>query len=776
MPRRKPRTPHASDGPRLGPPIPFERTFTRPGEDPFEAVRWERRTARIEDEHGRVVFEQKDVEVPAAWSQTAGDLVASRYFAGIPGHPGRESSVKGLIDRVVRTISRWVRQSKALGSTKAATAYEAELAHLLLQQKAAFNSPVWFNVGLEATGEKPQCSACFILSVEDRLESILELASIEGRVFSKGSGAGTNFSSLRGAKEPTRTGGTAAGPVAFLRGLDALAGAVKSGGRTRRAAKMAILDADHPDALEFVRAKAVEEARARALEAAGLHTGDVAVDAPVAFQNENHSLRVTDAFLKAVERDDSWTLTPRTALGVSAEVRARALFRAAAEAAHACGDPGLHFVDEIEAWNPVPRTGPIRASNPCSEFLFLDDTACNLASINLLAFLKADGEIDHVGLDAAATTLVLAMDAIVENASYPTKTIERNSHRLRPLGLGVANLGALLLALGVPYDSGAGRALAAHVVSIVAGAAARTSALLAARLGPYAEWVPNRFKALRVLRRHADAADTLPRKGIPAPLSVAARAGWHEALDLAAKTGLRNAQLTCIAPTGTISFLMDCDTTGIEPLLALVQEKRLVGGGRLRLTPRALKPALVRLGYDAEATARILRHVERTGSVEGLVDLLPRDLPVFDTALPTRPGARTLGVDAHLSMMAAVQPFLCGGISKTVNLPADATVADVERVFFEARRLGLKAVAVYRDRSKVAQPLSSSSGSTGAGRADAKARRGARKGQAVARTKAPSAVRSTGPSLSPCTECGTGMVPAGSCFVCRNCGATTGCG
>ena len=747
--------------------MPFGRTFTREGEDPFASVTWERRTARIEDDQGHVVFEQKDVEVPAHWSETAGDLVASRYFAGVPGRPDRESSVKTLVARVTRTIAGWVRAAKALGSAKDATAFEAELAHLLLAQRAAFNSPVWFNVGLEAKGEKPQCSACFILSVEDRLESILELASVEGRIFSKGSGAGTNFSNLRGAKEPTRTGGFAAGPVAFLRGLDALAGAVKSGGRTRRAAKMAILDADHPDAFEFVRSKSLEEARAHALEAAGLHTSGVAVDAPVAFQNENHSLRVTDAFLAAVEHDRPWTLTPRTALGSRATVRARDLFHAAAQAAHACGDPGLHFVDEIEAWNPVPRTGPIRASNPCSEFLFLDDTACNLASINLLAFATPDGEIDHAGLDAAATTLTIAMDAIVENAAYPTEVVERNSHRLRPLGLGVANLGALLMSLGLAYDSDAGRLVAAHVVSIVAGAAARTSARLAARLGAYAEWAPNRFTALRVLRRHLDAAESLPRKGLPAPLATSARAAWHEAVALASRTGLRNAQLTCVAPTGTISFLMDCDTTGIEPLLALVQEKRLVGGGRLRLVPRVLRPALVRLAYDDDAIARILRHVERSGRVDDCYDVLPRDRAVFDTALPPG-GGRALGVDAHLAMMAAVQPFLCGGISKTVNLPESATVADVERVFLQARRLGLKAVAVYRDRSKVAQPVASVP--------HAKPSKASRQGAVKSRTRVPSADRAAGPVLSPCGECGTGMVPAGACFVCRNCGATTGCG
>ncbi len=761
----RPRAPHTSAR-RLGPPVRVVRTFSRAGVDPFDAIVWEHRRARIEDDRGRVVFEQDDVLVPATWSGTAGDLVASRYFAGIPGRPGREKSVRALVARVVTTIARFVRRSKALAGAADARAFEAELAALLLTQRAAFNSPVWFNVGLERAGEKPQCSACFILSVEDRLESILDLAAIEGRIFSKGSGAGTNFSRLRGAREPTRTGGFAAGPVAFLRGLDALAGAVKSGGRTRRAAKMAILDVDHPDVFDFVRSKALEERRAHALEAAGLHAGDVAADAPVAFQNENHSLRVTDAFLHAVEKDAAWTLVPRTRLGTPETVSARALFRAAAEAAHACGDPGLHFVDEIDAWNPVPRTGPIRASNPCSEFLFLDDTACNLASINLLSFLTEAGEIDVAGLDAAASTLVLAMDAMVSNASYPTPAIEANSHRLRPLGLGVANLGALLLALGLAYDSDRGRAVAAHVVSIVAGAAARTSAELAARLGPYAEWTANRFTALRVLRRHAAAADALPRGGIAAPLSVAARAGWQAALSLATRTGLRNAQLTCIAPTGTISFLMDCDTTGIEPLLALVQEKRLVGGGRLRLVPRTLRAALSRLGHDGAEVERIVRRIERTGSVEGIDEILPRDRAVFDTALPAHPGGRALGVRAHLGMMAAVQPFLCGGISKTVNLPADSTVADVEKVFLEARRLGLKAVAVYRDRSKVAQPLSS------AGRRE----RGVKAPRRTARTRAPSADRVPDVSLAPCGECGTGMVPAGSCLVCGNCGATTGCG
>jgi len=746
------------------PAYPMPRHFTRAGEDPFEAITWERRTARIMDADGQVVFEQESVEVPEGWSQLATDLVASRYFSGVPGRPGRESSVRHLVRRIVTAIAGFVREGGALGSAKDVATFEAELAFLLLRQRAAFNSPVWFNVGVD---RKPQASACFILGLEDRLEAILDLASIEGRIFSKGSGAGTNFSALRGAHETTRTGGFASGPVAFLRGLDALAGAVKSGGRTRRAAKMAILDADHPDILEFVRSKAVEEERARALEAAGLAKGgDVAQDATVAFQNENHSVRVTDAFLEAADRHEPWTLVPRTRSIEPTSMPARALFRAMAEAAHACGDPGLHFADTIDGWNPVARTGPIRASNPCSEFLFLDDTACNLASINLGAFLDARGEVDVAGLAATARVLLLAMEALVDRAGYPTQAITRNSKRLRPLGLGIANLGSLLLTRGLAYDSDEARGWAGGLMALLGGEASLASARLAARLGPFAEWKPNRAGALRVVARHRDAARGLSAVHVPPPLRQAAQGAWEAAAKAAAASGLRNAQVTCVAPTGTISFLMDCDTTGIEPVLALHQEKKLVGGGRIRLVVRGLPAALERLGYDATERKAILDHLERTGGLEGAPALRARDRAVFDTAVAHRPGGRALAPEAHLAMMAAVQPFVSGAISKTVNLPSEARVEDVERIFRSAWKLGLKAVAVYRDRSKVAQPLE-------AVRVEGGTHVSRRRPHPT--PESTSEVVEEGVARVRCLECGRGMVPDGACRACPNCGATTGC-
>jgi ribonucleoside-diphosphate reductase alpha chain len=727
----------------------FERFFSREGEDPFEAVGWERRTARIEDADGRVVFEQQGVEVPDSWSRLATDLVASRYFAGAPGTRARETSVRQVVSRVSRTIARWAREDRWLGSPREERAFRDEVARLLLSQRAAFNSPVFFNVGVDP---EPQASACFILGLDDRLDAILDQARVEGRVFSKGGGTGTNFSRLRGSTEATTAGGHASGPVAFMRGLDALAGSIKSGGRTRRAAKMAILDADHPDVLLFVRSKAEEEARARALEAAGLvHGGDVAADAAVGYQNENHSVRVSDAFLRAAERDGEWALRRRKDGKVDRRLPARELLREMAAAAHACGDPGLHLADTIESWNPVPRTGPIRASNPCSEFLFLDDSACNLASLNVLACRDAAGDVDVAALSAAARTMVLAMEAIVGHASYPTPAVRENALRLRPLGLGLANLGALLTAAGLAYDSDAGRGLAAGVAALVGGAATLASARLAARRGPFAEWRRNRRPALAVLARHRAAAEALPAAAVPARLREAAVLAWREAERLAKRTGLRNAQVTCIAPTGTISFLMDCDTTGVEPELALVKEKRLVGGGRLRLVNRTVAEGLRRLGYAEEAAAAVVAHVEATGSAEGAPGLRDEHLPVFDTAVPTRPGGRALSTEAHLAMMAALQPFVSGAISKTVNLPEDATVDDVERAFLRAWKLGVKAVAVYRDRSKVAQPLvvSAAGGAWGP----------------------PEPVGAAGR----CPECGVGMIPTGTCLLCSNCGATTGC-
>ncbi len=745
MARRATKTRRRRRAPRdaRGAAYPLAPAFAGEGKDPFEEVAWETRTARIEDAAGKVVFEQEGVEAPANWSALATDLVASRYFAGTIGRKGRESSVRHLVRRVVSAIGRWVQRDGTLGGAKDVRAFEAQLARLLLHQRAAFNSPVWFNVGLGRG--KPQTAACFIVSLEDNLAAILDLASVEGRIFSKGSGCGTNFSTLRSSKEPTHAGGLASGPVSFLRGLDAMAASVKSGGRTRRAAKMAILDADHPDIAEFVASKAVEEERARALDRAGLGAGgDIAKDPVVGFQNENHSVRVPDAFLEAARRDGPWRLVPRTRAGKPETVSAKALFHAMAEAAHACGDPGLQFADTIESWNPVPRTGRIRASNPCSEFVFLDDTACNLASLNVMAFRDAAGEVDVAALEAAVRVLVLAMETLVSHSSYPTERIARNSERLRPLGLGLANVGSLLMARALPYDSPAGRGLAAGLAALVGGEATRCSALLAARKGPFAEWRKNRAAALRVLARHREAARNLSKDDVPAALREAAIAAWEEAHRLASRHGLRNAQVSCIAPTGTISFLMDCDTTGIEPELALVKEKKLVGGGRLSLVNRVVPEALVRLGTAKERIPEILAHVERTGSVEGAAGFDPRHLPVFDTAIPARPGGRALSASAHLAMMAAVQPFVSGAISKTVNLPADATVSDVERLFLRAWRLGLKAVAVYRDRSKAAQPL----------------------------------VPAGAPGQEPaerCPDCRATMVPGGACLVCPNCGAATDC-
>ena len=733
----------------------IERRHSKAGKDPFAEVAWERRTARIEDADGRVVFEQAGVEVPASWSQLATDLVASRYFAGALGTKGRETSVRQLFGRVVRTIEGWVRRG-GWAAPRDAEAFADELAHLLLAQKAAFNSPVFFNVGID---RKPQASACFILGLDDTLDAILDQARVEGSVFSKGGGVGTNFSTLRASTEATRAGGHSSGPVAFMRGLDALAGSIKSGGRTRRAAKMAILDADHPDVLAFVHSKASEERRARALADAGLvRGGDVAEDAAVGFQNENHSVRLPDAFLRAVERGGDWALRRRTDGKVARRVDARGLFREIAAAAHACGDPGVHFTDTIDAWNPVPATGPIRASNPCSEFLFLDDTACNLASLNALAFRGEGGEIDVPGVRHAVRTMLLAMEAIVSGASYPTERVAKNAERLRPLGLGLANLGALLLARGLPYDSAEGRGLAAGFAALVGGEATRASAQLAARCGPFAEWGKNRASALAVVARHRAAAEALEAGATPPALRAAAIAAWRDAEALAKRHGLRHAQVTCIAPTGTIAFLMDCDTTGVEPELALVKEKKLVGGGRLRLVNRTVPEALRALGYDEADALAILAHVEHAGAAEGAPRLRAEHLAVFDTAVPARPGGRALSTEGHLAMMAALQPFVSGAISKTVNLPADATVEDVERTFLRAWRLGLKAVAVYRDRSKIAQPLSPYAKPSSAN------------GEAGA--PPPSSDLA---AAAPCPECGKGMWPTGTCLLCPNCGATTGC-
>ncbi len=639
------------------------------------------------------MFEMDGVEAPASWSETAVNVVASRYFK--PG-PGGERSVKELMRRVGGTLARWVRE-EGLGEE----GYERDLFDLLLHQRGAFNSPVWFNVGLDG---HPQCSACFILSVKDDLNAILELARIEALIFKYGSGCGTNLSVLRSSRERLSGGGFASGPVSFMRGYDAFAGVVKSGGRTRRAAKMQILDAAHGDIHDFVRAKAHEERKAKALAAAGFGGGlDGEAHRSVAFQNSNLSVRVTDDFLRAVREDLPWTTRAVTTGDPVETFRARALLREIAQAAWECGDPGLQYDTTIQAWHTCPASGRIGASNPCSEYLFLDDSACNLASLNLLAYLKPDSAFDTAAFRRDAGTLFRAMEAIVDRSVYPTPRIAEVSRTFRPLGLGYANLGALLMALGLPYDSAEGRGWAAAITALMTGEAYRVSAEIAALLGPFEGYGANREHVLRVLERHRAAVEAV--EAAPATLLLAARAAWDETLRLAREKGVRNAQATVLAPTGTIAFLMDCDTTGIEPDLSLVKYKRLSGGGSLRLVNRVVPRALARLGYARAEIEKILAHLDREEGMEGAPHVKREHLPVFDCAF--RPGrhGRVISADGHLLMMAAVQPFLSGGISKTVNLPRETTTEEIERLYLRGGELGLKALAVYREGSKGIEPL-----------------------------------------------------------------------
>jgi len=631
-----------------------------------------------------------DVEAPVGWSDRALAIVASRYLRA-----GRETSVRALLQRVGGALANWV-EEQGLSHEEH---YGAALMELLLHQRGAFNSPVWFNVGVDG---RPQCSACFILRVEDSLASIMDLARTEGLLFQRGSGSGTNLSTLRSSREQLAEGGTASGPVSFMRGYDAFAGVVKSGGRTRRAAKMQILDADHPDVLEFIGCKAHEEQKARALIAAGYSGGiDGEAYASVAFQNANLSVRVPDTFMEAARRGGGWETRVVTTGAVVDRMPAHELLAAMAQGAWACGDPGIQFADTIQRWNPCRAGGVIRASNPCSEFLFLDDTACNLASLNLMKY--ADERFDAEAFCADVGRLLRAMEAIVDRASYPTPRVEEMCRRYRPLGLGYANLGALLMASGLPYDSDGARAHAAALTALMTGEAYRVSSEMARVRGPFDAFDENRESFLEVLGMHRDALDTI--EGAPPQLMAAARAAWDAALAGACKHGVRNAQTTLLAPTGTIAFLMDCDTTGIEPELALVKYKHLVGGGTLRLVNRTLPRALARLGYAEEAMQAIIAHVETAETIEGAPGLREEHLPIFDCAVPPPHGGRCIGTDGHLLMMAAAQPFLSGGISKTVNLPAAATVEDIQGIFQRGWMLGLKSVAVYREGSKGAQPL-----------------------------------------------------------------------
>jgi ribonucleoside-diphosphate reductase alpha chain len=683
----------------------FPRRWTTPGVHPYDQIDWEIRTAGIGNEKGVSVFEQKDVEVPAFWSQLATNVVVSKYFRGHLGTPERETSVRQLIDRVVNTITGWAEGQHYFATDEDLNAFQAELTHLLVHQKMSFNSPVWFNVGVE---EHPQCSACFINSVQDTMSSIMDLAKTEAMLFKFGSGAGSNLSTIRSSKEKMSGGGTASGPVSFMRGYDAFAGVVKSGGKTRRAAKMVILDIGHPDIEEFINCKIKEEKKAWALIEAGYDpsfTGEAY--GSVAFQNANHSVRVTDDYMRAVTADGTWT-THAVRGGADMDTyKARTLFREMAEAAWLCGDPGIQYDTTINDWNPVANSDRQYATNPCSEFSFLNDTSCNLASLNLMKFVGADGEFDVEGFRYASRLTITAQEILVDNAHYPTPKITDNSHLYRPLGLGYANLGALLMSRGLAYDSPEGQAYAAAITSIMTAEAYRQSAIIARdHGGPFSEYAKNREPFLRVIEKHRDASHGIPQKlGLPNDLHRAARDIWDETLELGKANGYRNAQTSLLAPTGTISFMMDCDTTGIEPDIALVKYKKLVGEGFLKIVNQTVPGALRKLAYTPEQVDAIIAYINERETIEGAPELKPEHLSVFDCAFKPMNGTRSIHYLGHLRMMSAVQPFLSGAISKTVNMPENATPAEIEQVYLEGWRLGLKAIAIYRDNSKRSQPL-----------------------------------------------------------------------
>ncbi len=685
---------------RTGEGLSVRRFFTAPGEHPFDQVDWELRDARIG--HGdKVSFEQRGVEFPRAWSQNATNIVAQKYFRGQLGSPAREHSVKQMIDRVASTITGWGHERGYFASAEDGDTFEAELTHILLHQMAAFNSPVWFNVGFE---ESPQCSACFILSVEDTMESILDWNTREGMIFRGGSGSGINLSKIRGSMEPLAKGGTASGPVSFMRGADAWAGTIKSGGKTRRAAKMVVLDIDHPDIVEFIQCKAKEEEKAAALRDAGF---DMSIDGEgffsIQYQNANNSVRVTERFMQAVENDEEWQLLGRVSgTPIGDPIPARQLMLEIAQAAWRCADPGIQFDSTINQWHTCPNSGRINASNPCSEYMHVDDSACNLASLNLMKFRRADGTFDVDTFEHAVDIMFLAQEIVVSPSSYPTEQIGANARAFRQLGLGYANLGAYLMANGVPYDSDAGRGTAAAITALMTGRAYLGSARVAAAIGPYDRYRENREPHNAVMRMHRDASYVIPDSACTdITLLERARMAWNDAVALGEVHGYRNAQATVLAPTGTISFLMDCDTTGIEPDFSLVKFKELVGGGQMTIVNRTVPLALQTIGYDDEQIEQILAYVNEHGTIVGAPDLAEEHLPVFDVAV----GERAISHMGHLKMMGAVQPFISGAISKTVNMPETVTVDDVADAYAEAWRLGIKALAIYRDGSKTAQAL-----------------------------------------------------------------------
>jgi ribonucleoside-diphosphate reductase alpha chain len=748
---------------KKSPGLAFQRLFTRPDVSPYDEVEWELRHAAITDSQGGVIFEQHDVEVPKDWSMTATNIVASKYLHGQVGTKERETGVRQLVSRVAETIRDWGTAGGYFRSPEDAAIFHDELVHLLVQQKAAFNSPVWFNVGcdrIEPNSDaknwhwnpqlgrvefstvgytRPQCSACFINSVKDSLDSILTLAKTEGMLFKWGSGTGTNLSPLRSSTEGLSGGGTASGPLSFMKGFDAFAGVIKSGGKTRRAAKMVILNIDHPDIVDFIECKQKEEAKAWALVGAGYDGSgpDSEAYSSIFFQNANNSVRVTDEFMSAVERDADFSTRAVTDGRAMNTWKARDLLRKLSEATWHCGDPGMQFDTTINRWHTSKNSSRINASNPCSEYMFVDDSACNLASLNLLKFAP-NGTFDVAAYRHAVDVIITAQEILVDNAGYPTEMITRNSHDYRPLGLGYANLGALLMAAGLPYDSDAGRDYAAAVTAIMCGEAYLQSARIAELCEPLApatdtvrerlgvenaDSMPgaacpgfyiNREPFLDVIRMHRASVNNINRGNVPAAVHDGARACWDEALAHGEKYGYRNAQVTVLAPTGTIGFMMDCDTTGIEPDLALVKYKKLVGGGMIKIVNNTVPSALFRLGYSDDQVQAIVSYIDATGTIEGAPQIKDEHLAVFDCSFKPAKGNRSIQYMGHIRMMSATQPFISGAISKTVNLPNEATVEEIADAYIQAWKLGIKAVAVYRDGCKKAQPLSAAGSKTSA--------------------------------------------------------------
>jgi ribonucleoside-diphosphate reductase alpha chain len=754
--------------------LKFPRYFTSAGISPYDEVEWELRTASITDAKGNSIFEQRDVESPKDWSMTAINIVASKYLHGALNTPQRETGVRQLIQRVAETIRDWGWQQGYFATAEDRDTFHDELVHILVQQKAAFNSPVWFNVGCDrleplsdaqnwhwnrekgtvefsTTGYKaPQCSACFINSVKDSLDSILTLAKTEGMLFKWGSGTGTNLSALRGSTEELSGGGSASGPLSFMKGFDAFAGVIKSGGKTRRAAKMVILNVDHPDIESFIKCKMDEEKKAWALIEVGYDGSSPDSDAysSIFFQNANNSVRVTDEFMSAVERDDNFSTRAVKDGHVMKTVKARDLMNKIAEATWWCGDPGMQYDTTINKWHTSKNTDRINASNPCSEYMFLDDSACNLASLNLMKFLKSNGEFDVPAYRHAVDVMITAQEILVDNAGYPTESISRNSHDYRPLGLGYANLGALLMASGLPYDSDAGRDYAACVTAIMCGEAYLQSARIAGQCpqiapassrvspqdvtgGACPGWYINREPFLNVIRMHRASVNKINKDNVPAAVLEGSKQCWDEALALGERNGYRNAQVTVLAPTGTIGFMMDCDTTGVEPDLALVKYKKLVGGGMIKIVNQTVPSALWKLGYTQDQVNSIVSYIDSTGTIEGAPGIKDEHLPVFDCSFKPQKGTRSIHYMGHVMMMAATQPFISGAISKTVNLPEAATVEDITEAYLQSWKLGLKAVAVYRDGSKKAQPLMAASSR------DEAAKRGTRGEKDITATQRP---------------------------------------